>query len=272
MGLDPANLPENYRRCMVRDPVFRQATPPKYGSEVIMRPDPAPGEETEGTIMAREARKLGNAVTEPEREELLAGAMRAIYAEKKRDSITFWVDGKPEPAGSKQAFCPTNKQTGEPYRGTGGRIIINVVDDNPKSKEWKKTVARAARQHFTRAPHDGPVECRFEFVVTRPQYHFGTGKNAECLKDSAPHFPTAKPDTTKLTRGTEDALTGICWLDDAQIVEQRASKRYGTKPGVQITITPVTVINQGNATPTATQPELPMEPVPKPPEEELPPP
>ncbi len=174
------------------------------------------------------------------------------------ESITFWVDGKPEPAGSKQAFCPT-KPNGEPYRGPTGRIIINVVDDNPRSKEWKKVVARAARQHFTREPHDGPVECRLEFVVTRPQYHFGTGKNAERLKDAAAHFPTAKPDTLKLSRGTEDALTGIAWIDDSQVVNQTATKRYGTRPGVQITISAVTVIHAGTSTPATTAPEQPTE-------------
>jgi len=242
MGLDPSNLPEAMRRAMLRDPAIRPATPLRQ----IRSTDKEQWEQ-------RDAEACGRAHPAP------------------GDSITFWVDGKPEPAGSKQAFCPTNKATGEPYRGPRGRIIINVVDDNPKSKEWKKVVARAARLHFTRAPHDGPVECRFEFVVTRPQYHFGTGKNAEQLKDAAPHFPTAKPDTLKLSRGTEDALTGICWIDDSQVVNQTATKRYGTLPGVQITISAVTVINPGNTRPA--QPELTLPPAPaaKPePEDELP--
>jgi len=248
MGLDPSNLPENLRRAMLRepDPRSRQAMTwncPHCGF-------------TNGSLTAKcaECHKLPWKKTNP----------------APGDSITFWVDGKPEPAGSKQAFCPT-KPDGEPYRGPGGRIIINVVDDNPKSKEWKKVVARAARQHFTREPHDGPVECRFDFIVTRPQYHFGTGKNAEKLKDAAPHFPTVKPDTLKLSRGTEDALTGICWIDDSQVVNQTATKRYGTQPGVQITIRAVTVINPGNTRPT--QPELTLPPAPaaKPePEDQLP--
>jgi Holliday junction resolvase RusA-like endonuclease len=47
------------------------------------------------------------------------------------------------------------------------------------------------------------------------------------------------PDLTKLMRSTEDALTGILWVDDARITDQHARKRYcepGQAPGAQISI------------------------------------
>lgn len=220
MGLDPSNLPENLRRAMLRDPSIRQAA-------AIQRreafPNPAPG-----------------------------------------DSITFFVEGKPEPGGSKSSFVPTN-ENGDPYRGFAapgkkGRIIVNTVDANPHVKEWKKAVMRAARIHFTRAPHDGPVEWEFRFILTRPKAHYGSGRNAERLRDDAPSFPTGKPDCVKLCRGTEDALIGICYTDDSKVVNQTSSKRYGPIAGVEITIRAVTVINPGNTRPT--QPELPIPPAP----------
>ena len=46
------------------------------------------------------------------------------------------------------------------------------------------------------------------------------------LKPSAPKHPIVKPDTTKLMRALEDALTGICWRDDTQVVIQTAHKAY----------------------------------------------
>jgi Holliday junction resolvase RusA-like endonuclease len=40
------------------------------------------------------------------------------------------------------------------------------------------------------------------------------------------------PDTTKLVRSTEDALKGICWRDDSQVVYQVASKEYAARGGI----------------------------------------
>jgi Holliday junction resolvase RusA-like endonuclease len=66
--------------------------------------------------------------------------------------------------------------------------------------------------------------------------HYGSGKNAEKLKPTAPKFHTVKPDATKLLRSTEDALTGILWRDDAQIARQTVEKSYGERAGAWITV------------------------------------
>jgi len=42
----------------------------------------------------------------------------------------------------------------------------------------------------------------------------------------------------KLARAVEDALTGVIWADDAQIVDEVIRKRYG-RPCLQIWIRPV---------------------------------
>ncbi len=34
----------------------------------------------------------------------------------------------------------------------------------------------------------------------------------------------------------EDALKGIAWMDDSQVVEQYVRKLYGVRPGAQISI------------------------------------
>lgn len=137
--------------------------------------------------------------------------------------ITFYVHGKPEPAGSKRAFV--NPKTGKAI----------VTDANAKSKPWKQEVAQTARlalpEGFT--PLDGPVRLVVDFYVARPKGHYGTGKNAGTLREGAPDYPTTKPDATKLLRGLEDALTGIVWRDDSQIVSQTVRKRYGT-PGALV--------------------------------------
>ena len=43
-----------------------------------------------------------------------------------------------------------------------------------------------------------------------------------------------KPDLSKLIRSTEDAMTGIVYADDAQIVEMTVKKHYGTPERVEI--------------------------------------
>lgn len=100
-------------------------------------------------------------------------------------------------------------------------------------------MAYAASVSCPGGPLSGPLVVSFEFVIARPRGHYGTGRNSHRVRPSAPAYPAVKPDTTKLIRSTEDALKGICWNDDSQIVRQYASKSYGSSPGVRITVTPL---------------------------------
>jgi Holliday junction resolvase RusA-like endonuclease len=146
-------------------------------------------------------------------------------------TLRFTVLGKPEPAGSKRAF--TNPRTGKAM----------VVDANKNAAPWKQQVAGAAIEAQANVPPEegspwfaGPISLSVRFYVKRPRGHYGTGKNADRLRRSAPRYPTTKPDATKLLRGVEDALTGIVWRDDAQIVDQYVAKRYGTPERCEIAV------------------------------------
>jgi crossover junction endodeoxyribonuclease RusA len=50
---------------------------------------------------------------------------------------------------------------------------------------------------------------------------------------------TKKPDIDKLIRAVLDALKGVAWCDDSQVVSVYASKRYG-QPGCKVEIFEVT--------------------------------
>ena len=80
----------------------------------------------------------------------------------------------------------------------------------------------------------------FEFDFRRPKSHL-TSKGA--LTKAAPLFPTGRQigDTDKLIRSVCDALTGIVWYDDSQVVDITAKKRFRSRDQVIITITPVHV-------------------------------
>lgn len=151
-------------------------------------------------------------------------------------SISFFVEGKPEPAGSKRAIPLFNRKTRTWVHNASGMPVVVVIDDNPKSAAWKKHIAKTARNHY----HEGPVSCAviltLTFYLLRPQGHFGTGKNSAMVKGSAPSFHVVKPDVTKLTRAVEDALSGVVYVDDNQIIMGHQWKQYGQREGVQIEI------------------------------------
>ena len=164
-------------------------------------------------------------------------------------SIT--IEGVAQPAGSKQAFVPTNKKTGQPYRDAHGRIIVNVVDDNPKSNGWKKHVATMAQRAWGCKPLlNGPLFVQIIFYRERIDGHFGSGRNSVQIKQSADAFPQTRPDVLKLARGVEDALTNVIWGDDSRIVDEVLSKRYGSPARVEIHVgtLPATVgeVTQGS--------------------------
>ncbi|MFI5202203.1 MAG: RusA family crossover junction endodeoxyribonuclease [Candidatus Kapaibacterium sp.] len=137
--------------------------------------------------------------------------------------IQIRVHGKPQPAGSKRGFA-FKRKTG----GTG----VAITDANPKSRDWKNTVSYEARAAYSGELLTCPIRLTLTFFLARPKHHSGT----KGLKPSAPRHVTTKPDVLKLSRGVEDALTGIVWVDDSQIVSEHLYKFYGEKEFVDITI------------------------------------
>ncbi len=168
-------------------------------------------------------------------------------------TIQFTVYGNAQSAGSKRAFVPTNKNTGQPFRRAGGGIVVSVVDDNAKSKDWKKLVAMAAQQHRPATPIEGAVRLTLVFVRVRAADQFNS-KGELNKKGLGKPYPISKPDVLKLARGIEDALTGIVWKDDAQIVDERLTKRWGDAACVEITVEPMTAqLELAGVAPTAEQ-------------------
>ena len=134
-------------------------------------------------------------------------------------SVWIKVYGKAQPAGSKRAFVHN------------GRAI--VTDANKNSRPWKNDVAQAAADAMDGGELlEGPLSLYVTFFEPRPKAHFG----ARGLKPSAPPWPTKKPDATKLLRGVEDAMSGVVYRDDAQIVEQHVYKEYGEPARAEIVV------------------------------------
>lgn len=141
------------------------------------------------------------------------------------EEMQFWVPGKPATSGSKTAGVTKN-----------GRRFVRPA--NKRQKSWQNQVATCAAEVMGSIPPTvEPVTMTVRAYVPRPKSHYGSGRNAGRLKSSAPAFPTVKPDLTKMVRALEDAMTGIVWRDDAQVVDQNIKKRYATKgPGVSVAV------------------------------------
>lgn len=137
------------------------------------------------------------------------------------------VFGRAQPAGSKRVV-PIGKENHK-------RWI--AVDANPKSRTWKTDVTKAAAEAMHgRQLFRGPLLATFHFFRSRPQGHYGTGRNAGRIRESAPKYPDVKPDLLKLARGVEDALQGVVYADDSQIVQEVLLKSWGEPERVEITI------------------------------------
>jgi crossover junction endodeoxyribonuclease RusA len=131
--------------------------------------------------------------------------------------IAFRVDGIPAPKGSTKAFV------------VRGRAI--VTEDNARTRPWAALVRDAAHESAGATivfPRGTPVRLRVIFTLPRP---------VSLPKRITTH--TRKPDLDKLTRAVKDALTGVIWQDDSQVVALTVCKWYTTaaeRPGADIEV------------------------------------
>lgn len=137
------------------------------------------------------------------------------------------IPGIAKPGGSKRAFA---------FKRADGSLGSRVTDDCKKNKDWRAVCALVAKQAMEGPPVTKPTPLALHVVFTmqRPRSHYGSGRNAGTLKPDAPKVHTVKPDATKLLRALEDAMTGIVWEDDSQIVNQSVRKIYGDEPGAWV--------------------------------------
>jgi Holliday junction resolvase RusA-like endonuclease len=81
----------------------------------------------------------------------------------------------------------------------------------------------------------GPVSLGMLIEVAVPQ-SWPKKKQAAALGGTV--SPTGKPDLDNSLKLCCDALNGVMWLDDSQVVEAIVRKRYGEKPQTTLSITP----------------------------------
>lgn len=153
-------------------------------------------------------------------------------------SLDFFVRGTPAPGGSKKVVFIRDRTGHIVYRN--GWPLHKIVDDGAHNAAWKLDVERAARANHQGEPFSGPLRMVAEFLIQRPKWHHIGGKRSRPLRADAPTDHLQKPDCSKFLRSTEDAMTGVVYFDDHQVVQHSTGKRWadpGEKPGARIKIT-----------------------------------
>lgn len=132
--------------------------------------------------------------------------------------------------------------TGKPVAKGRGRI--GMVKDRPmiftpqKTRQWERDARTEARQVMgPRRPLPGPLLVSVDIVMPIPKSWPRWKRDAAIAGRVA---PTTKPDADNCVKAVKDAFNGIVWLDDCQIVEVVARKRYDEAPAVRVRVRPAT--------------------------------
>ena len=136
-------------------------------------------------------------------------------------TVSFVVFGTPAPQGSKTL------------------TRYGMREANKGTRPWREAVAwHAAEAMAEKELLEGPLLLEATFVFPRPKSHYGTGRRAGGLKATAPFYCATRPDVDKLQRAIGDAMAGIVYREDAQIVRIAAFKAYG-KPHADIRVSEI---------------------------------
>ena len=93
-----------------------------------------------------------------------------------------------------------------------------------RTRKFEAEAKKQAKAQYKGKPLEGGISIDFEFIVTRP-------------KRPKHDYPSKVGDVSNLIKAVEDALNGVVFKDDSQVVEVVARKRYAEqKEAAGITI------------------------------------
>lgn len=98
-----------------------------------------------------------------------------------------------------------------------------VTDAN--TRRYEAEVKARAKANAPASPLTGALTVSVLFTLPKP-------------RSVKREHPSVRPDLDNLTKAILDALNGIYWKDDGQIVNLNVRKIYGTPPGVFVVVYP----------------------------------
>jgi Holliday junction resolvase RusA-like endonuclease len=124
---------------------------------------------------------------------------------------------------------------GRPRFRRMGNFVQTYTD--AKTKSYETLVKEAATQAMgSSQPLESPV--RLDCTIKLPVPKSYPKKRLEaCLSGS--EKPTKKPDWDNVAKSVADAMNGIVYLDDTQIVVAKVTKTYAVEAGVDVVVSEV---------------------------------
>ena len=145
--------------------------------------------------------------------------------------------GAPEKATERIMVCsftvlgdPTSQKR---HRHVNMGKFVRTYDPSADDKADFRIVAQ---QQAPPEPISDPMLVKIGVYFPRPKSHYGTGRNSDKLKPSAPAFHTKKPDSDNCAKFVFDALNGIFWTDDSYICGLDIMKHYSTRPRTEVQV------------------------------------
>lgn len=137
--------------------------------------------------------------------------------------ITILLPGQPQGKGRPRFRQITTK--------AGASFVSAYTPTNTRS--YESLLRDAAQQAMGDKPLcDGPLKVKVAAFFSVPQ-SWSRKKREQALRGIL--RPTGRPDWDNLVKML-DALNGIVWRDDSQIVQGFVSKSYADKPGLLIEV------------------------------------
>ncbi len=134
--------------------------------------------------------------------------------------MNFWrIEIQGEPVAKQRARVVRNRHT--------GRMMAYTPK---KTASWERRAAIEAKRNLprwpaTRRPVKITIVARMPIPGSWPAWKREAAAQGQIE-------PTGKPDIDNIVKAVKDAMNGIVWDDDSQVVSIKAEKTYSTEPAV----------------------------------------
>lgn len=122
--------------------------------------------------------------------------------------VKFTIKGNPVPKGRPRVVMK-------------GRYPVTYTPE--KTRIWEEYVQVSSLPYKPIEFMEGPLRMKLRFIFVKP-------------KSAKREYPNIKPDIDNLAKSIMDALEGVFYKNDSQVVDEVLSKRYGNVAMVKVEI------------------------------------
>lgn len=143
---------------------------------------------------------------------------------KRSLDIEFAVEGRPVPQGSMTASYNRQTKVAHVHHVQGAALAV-----------WRASIRESARQAMRgQRPEHRAIDIALVFLMPRPVSHIRLNYGRQTIRERYVSAQvTTSPDIDKLIRAALDAMTGIVYIDDSQVVNLHAREMYALNPGMR---------------------------------------